>query len=293
MLIIKPPVRSYLPGIALITLAIFFLSLMDVVGKWLVNAQGGYATVQILALRAGVIVTVFLFYLPFAGGLNILVTQRISQHLIRCVIGFGAPLLFFTALKSLPLANATAGFFSSTFLAVLLSAIVLKERVSIQSWFAVIGGFAGVLLVTQPGFESFQIEILLVLGSGACYAVFILMGRWMSDTEPTFRLVFYTNLVVGVCALLPLPWVWEPVSTPIAFGIVAMALLGIAGQLALTQAFRLAPVGVVAPFEYSALIWSTLFGFLFWREIPTLMVALGVLVIAASGFYLGYREWRH
>ena len=96
-----------------------------------------------------------------------------------------------------------------------------------------------------------------------------------------------------MCALLPLPWVWEPVSTPIAFGIVAMALLGIAGQLALTQAFRLAPVGVVAPFEYSALIWSTLFGFLFWREIPTLMVALGVLVIAASGFYLGYREWRH
>ena len=263
---------------------------MDVVGKFLLTTSADYSTVQILAIRGWIILLLFLMALPALGGINALQTTRIWHHCLRSTIGLGAPLFFFMSIKLLPLADATAAFFSSTFIAVLLSAIILKERVARHNWLAVASGFIGVLFVVQPGAGVFRPEILFVLISALSYAIFILMSRWMSDTESTFTLVFYTNLVITLLTTIMLPFFWKDIFWEILAGIALMALLGIGGQLCLTHAFRLAPVGVIAPIEYSGLIWSTLFGFLFWSELPGLLVFTGIGIIMLSGIYLAYQE---
>ena len=263
---------------------------MDVVGKFLLTTSEDYSTVQILAIRGWIILCCLLISLPILGGISTLKTKRIWHHCLRSLVGFSAPLFFFMSLKLLPLADATAVFFSSTFIAVFFSAIILKERVSGHSWLAVITGFTGVLLVVQPGAGVYRLEILFVIASAASYAIFILMGRWMSNTESTFNLVFYTNAFVTLFTTLILPFLWKDLSLTVLAGIALMALLGMAGQFCLTHAFRLAPVGIIAPLEYSGLIWSTLFGFLFWNELPNSLVFSGIGIIMASGIYLAYQE---
>lgn len=263
---------------------------MDVVGKLLLTTSADYSTVQILAIRGWIILLCFLAALPTLNGISTLKTKRIWHHCLRSLVGFGAPLFFFMSIKLLPLADATAGFFSSTFIAVLLSAVILKERVTRHSWYAATIGFIGVLLVLQPGTEVFRVEILFVLASATSYAIFILMGRWMSNTESTFTLVFYTNLIITLLTTIMLPFFWKDISLDILAGIALMALLGIGGQLCLTHAFRLAPVGIIAPIEYSGLIWATLFGFIFWNDVPGLITFTGMGIIMASGIYLAYKE---
>lgn len=284
-----------LTGIACMVTSAFFLTSMDGMAKFMVGAD--YSVMQILAVRGWIIVTALLIWLPRAGGWAVLHTQRPWPHVLRVAVGFLTPYLFFVSLKWLPLADATAISFGSTFVMTALSVPVFKERVGVHRWGAVIVGFVGVLIVTRPGFGGgsgglLQPGALFALGASLAYALLMVSNRWLGRTEPVFRLVFFYNLGIALIATLFLPMVWKPMAL-VDIGIIfALSALGLAGQSLITKALILAPIGVVAPFDYTVLIWASAIGYLVWGDVPQDNVLLGSAVIVASGLYVIHRETR-
>lgn len=171
-----------------------------------------------------------------------------------------------------------------------LSALWLGEQVGKHRWGSVVVGFIGVLIITQPGVDTFRIETIYVLLASIAYSIFILSGRWLSRTESTFSLVFYYNLVVLVLCSATLPWQWQAMPADILLFMMVFAALALLGHFALTHAFSLAPVGAIAPYEYSAMVWAVVLGFLVWGDIPSIATFSGMLIIVVSGLYLLHRE---
>jgi len=285
----EKPEPQNLAGILLILVGIGFLTTMDSVAKWLVGAD--YSVMQILALRGWIIVVILLCLLPRLGGLAALKTARPGGHLLRVVVGFFAPYLFFSALKTLPLADTTVVFFGgATFLMTALSVPLFKERVGPHRWGAIAVGFVGVVIAARPDSAVFQLDALYALGAGAAYALMMLATRWLGPTEGIFKQVFYYNLGLAVIGSAALPLVFVAMPLKDQGILLTMALLAVTGHYCLTRAFNIAPVGLLAPFEYSALVWAAVLGYVFWNDVPAPSVLLGAGIIVASGLYLAHRE---
>lgn len=190
----------------------------------------------------------------------------------------------------MPIADAVVIFFVAPMLMTVLSVIFLKEIVRAHRWGAIIVGFIGVIIVIQPSGDTFQPAALFVLIACLAYSFINIMTRKMIDTEPTFRLVFYFNVGIAIIGSCVLPFVWKPMNMGDTLILISMSVVAVIGHILLTNAFVRAPISVVAPFEYSALIWSTLFGFLIWGDFPASHVWIGAGIITASGLYMVHRE---
>tara|TARA_R110000787_G_scaffold173158_3_gene285796 strand:- start:13048 stop:13989 length:942 start_codon:yes stop_codon:yes gene_type:complete len=275
-------------AILFIVVAIFFMSTMDAVAKLLVEAD--YSVLQILAIRGLVLMPALCFWLFTHGGLGSIRTRQYKGHALRIVLGVLAPLLFFLSLKKLPLADATVIFFVSPFVMTALSVPLFKEKVGIHRWSAIVVGFMGVLFVMQPTSGLLEIEAFMVLGGSLCYCGIMLTGRVLSRTETTFTIIFYSNvglmLITGAMAL----FTWEPMPLQDIGLVVLMALLSLAGNICLIKSFASGEVGVIAPFEYTGLLWAVLLGFFVFGDFPAVNVWIGVVIIAGSGLYMIYRE---
>jgi drug/metabolite transporter (DMT)-like permease len=282
------PVNRPAAGIGYAVIAMALFSAMDAVGKWLV---ADFSTFQVLAMR-GVFSIILLmpFLVRGAGIVGVLRTQNLKGQIFRSLLGVGAMFGFFSALRYLPLADATAiGFAGSLFMAA-LSVPLLGERVGPRRWAAILVGFSGVLIIVQPGSSAFQVASLLVVLSAFLYAMMMIATRWLSRTESNVSMVFYHSLVATFIGLVALPFVWV---TPSLLDWVLFAVMGAfatLAHLALAQAFRLAPVAVVGPFEYSTLLWATIIGFVVWQEVPGPNVWYGSVLLVAAGIYILYRE---
>ncbi|MBT4890614.1 MAG: DMT family transporter [Rhodospirillales bacterium] len=277
-----------LHGILFMLGGVFVLSLMDVTAKLLVEAE--YSPFQILAIRGWIITLCFSSFLGMRGQIEYLKTKRRRDYVIRALIGFCAPFLFFTALGTMPIADVVVIFFAAPFIMTALSIPLLKETVGRYRWTAIGIGFIGVVIVIQPSGGTFQIGAFYALGACLAYCLIQLMTRWMSDTEHPIQLVFYFNLgtaVIGTCAL---PFVWKPMPIEHIAILLVMACVAMLGHMLMTTAFTRAPVSVVVPFEYTALIWGTLFGFVIWSDFPANHVWIGAVIIIISGIYMVHRE---
>ncbi len=279
-----------LRGMLLMLLGVGFLSLMDAVVKAVLNQD--VTVIQIIAIRGWIITFVLLLSLPFQGGWATLATDHIKLHLVRTGIGFFAPLCFFLALKYLPLADTTAIFFCTTFFMTAGSVFVLGEQVGLHRWSAVIIGFVGVLIVSSPGTESFHPASILALLAGAAYAGIMLSGRLLTRTDSPFKLIFYFNAFNTLIATLLLPFYWNSITVDILLLMLLISSLALCGYVCLTYAISIAPIGALAPIEYLALVWATVFGYVFWQELPTLSAWTGICIILLSGLYIMWRESR-
>ncbi len=271
-------------------IGVSFLSVMDACVKWLLIRE--ISVIQIMAIRGWIITLCLLLLLPRRGGLKSLASKQKNLHLIRTGVGFFAPFLFFLSLKHLPIADATAIFFCTTFFMTAGSQIFLKETVGFHRWAAVVIGFLGVILISSPGTQSFHYASILALLAGAAYAVIILCGRVLSRAEPTFNLVFYFNGLNALIATALLPFFWGELNLPELGMIMLLSTLAIGGYFFLTQAFTLAPVSVIAPIEYISLIWAISLGYTIWQEVPSHLTWFGIGLILAAGLYILWRENR-
>lgn len=283
--------KNNLQGIIFLCVGIFALTMMDATAKWLVHAD--YEVVQILALRGWLITIALLIWSVFNGGpRKQLYTKRLKHHTMRTVIGYFAPFCFFTALQTMPLADATVIFFAAPFVMTALSVPLFKEHVGWHRWAAIAVGFCGVLIILQPGAEGFQPMALVVLVGCLFYSSATLAVRWLGSTESTFKIVFYFNFGVALFSSIFLPFVWVPMTLQDLGVLGAMACLSLCGHIFITRAFNTGQVGVIAPFEYTALIWTLIIGYLVWDELPVGRVWLGAAVIVGSGLYIIHRERR-
>ncbi len=272
-------------------LGVFLMSTMDAVAKLLVEAN--YSVIQILAIRGSFNLTLLFIWMFTHGGLQIVRTRQYGGHGLRIILGLMAPLLFFTALRNMPLADATVIFFISPFVMTALSVPLFKEKVGIHRWGAIAVGFMGVIYVVQPTGGVFEVEALMVLGASLSYCGIMLAGRWLGTTESTFTIIFYMTLGTTCIMGLLTPFVWQPMPLADVGLVAALALLSLSGNICLIMAFNTGEVGVITPFEYTGLIWAVVLGFVFFSDFPAFNVWVGVAAIGASGLYMVYRENRH
>jgi drug/metabolite transporter (DMT)-like permease len=284
----KPVRREHIPlGIAYMVAATILFAASSAASKWLVAT---YPVGEVLFTRTAVsLITCALFILPRTG-FAVFHTQRLSHHVMRSVSqGFSQTFLLI-AFSLMPLAGAIAINFSSPLFATLVSALLLKEAVGMARWAALLVGFCGVLIVTNPGADSFQIGALFALANAVLYGSVTAAVRGMTATESAETLTLYqlTLLTAFFTLLLPLGWVTP---TPAdALWIVFNGASNAVGQYWWTRALHLAPASAVAPFYYLSLIWASVLGFAVWDEIPTISLIVGSAVVVASGLFLIWRE---
>jgi drug/metabolite transporter (DMT)-like permease len=277
-------------GIGCALIGLFGMSVMDACAKFLGD---GYAVSQIILARNGIgALAVLAFVLVSGAGLAALKPRKPLLLALRTLVNLGAAYLFFTGLRYLPLADAFAIAFAAPLFITALSVPVLGEHVGLRRWAAVIFGFLGVLVVVQPGTESFRIEALLPLGAALCYAVAMLIGRKMTRDMTTAAIMFWPCLGLTAITLVMMPAQWQTPSLPDAGLFVFMGIIGTGGMALITQGYRHAPAAVIAPFDYSVLIWGVVIGWFVWQDIPAPNVWAGAAILVASGLYILHRETR-
>jgi drug/metabolite transporter (DMT)-like permease len=223
-------------------------------------------------------------------GLAVFETQKLGAHALRSVSQMFSQTFILLAFSMMPLASAVAINFSAPLFATLVAAVLLKERVNPERWFALAAGFVGVLLVTHPGPDSFQLGSLFALGNAILYGSVTVGVRRMTATESTETLTIYQlTFLTGFFALaLPFGFVmptWADAGVMLFNG-AANAL----GQYLWTRALHLAPTSAVVPFNYFSLVWAMILGLLIWGDVPTLMLLAGSAIVVASGLFLLWSE---
>jgi len=283
-----PARREHIPlGILYMLGATIVFTVSSAVSKWLVAR---YPIGEVLLTRTAVaFVSCALFILPYAG-LAVFRTGRLRHHVLRSVSqGFSQTFLLI-AFSLMPLAGAIAINFSAPLFATLISAVVLKEAVGLVRWAALLVGFCGVLIVTNPGAGTFQIGALFALANAVLYGSVTAAVRGMTATESAETLTLYqlALLTAFFTLLLPLGWI-SPTPADAAW----MAFNGMAnavGQYWWTRALHLAPASAISPFYYLSLVWASILGFAIWGEVPTVSLVIGAAVVVASGLFLLWRE---
>jgi drug/metabolite transporter (DMT)-like permease len=274
-------------GIVLMLSGIAGFAVMDALVKWL---TADYSVVQVAALRSWFGLPLLCLVALRGSGLRGLKTKRPLVHGGRFLLVLGLSLSFFWALSQMKLADAIAITFAAPIFITALSVPLLREAVGLHRWFAVGAGFVGVLVMLRPGLGVFQWAALSVLASVVFYALLMITTRAFKRTESTAALMLYPQLGMSIVGVLAVPFFW--VTPSIAdLGLFAVAgMFGSIGVMCITQAFRLAPAAVITPFEYSALLWATLLGFLLWGDLPDAITLAGAAIVVASGLYILYRE---
>jgi S-adenosylmethionine uptake transporter len=296
-------------GIALVTFGISIFSVQDVLIRHL---SGGYSVVEIMFIRALVAILPMYFFVHMDGGLRSLKSKHPYLQLLRGVLGVFSYTAYYMAMATLPLATVTSIFFVSPLIVTLFSVVFLRETVGFRRWAGVLIGFAGMLVIIQPGRGPLDWAALLPVLAALTYAGSIMLTRKLGRSETGASLAFYAmltfmaasgtaGLAFGDGALANethastgfLLRAWQLPSLA-DFGIIAVCG-GVAaiGFYCLSQGYRLAQASIAAPFEYVALPLSITWGFLMWDEIPSATTFLGIAMIVAGGLYVLRREARH
>jgi len=277
-------------GIAYILAGMLCLTLSDALAKHL--SQLRYSPLQIMFLRAGLALPVVLVAALALGGRRVLVSRHIGVHVGRGALNLVSAVSFYMGFRYLPLAENVAIAFVAPLFVTALSVWWLKERVDARRWLAVALGFAGALLVARPDAANVQLAALYPLTAAFFYALVMISARAIGPGEGMLTTMLYIVIGQLACSSLVVPWFWRTPDWPHLPFFIAMALLGTLGLTLMTQAFRIAPASVIAPFDYSGLGWAVLLGWLFWDEAPPALAYLGMACIVASGLYIAWRAGR-
>jgi drug/metabolite transporter (DMT)-like permease len=257
---------------------------------------------QIVFFRSACAIPPVLLIYALRGEFMVAVrTTRVFGQIGRGALSVGGMYSNFAALQRLPLADATAISFASPLITVALAAIVLKERVRIYRWTAVFVGFIGVIVMLIPHLDVSQyftvgamtvatIGSLLALLAACFNAGTVIQTRRLTQSEATSSIVFYFSLMTALAGLVSLPFAWH---TPTGFELlllVSCGLFGGIGHIFLTESYRYAQASVIAPFDYSSMLWALLLGYWVFGELPTVLVYVGACIVAAAGLFVIWRE---
>jgi len=235
------------------------------------------------------LIAVAVLILPRTG-IAVFRTRRYLAHLQRGVSQFGSMTCMFVAFSLMSLGSAVAISFAAPLFTTLLSIVILKERVGVHRWSALIIGFIGVVIVTEPGRGTFQLGALFALANAVLISSVAVAIRRMSATESTETLTMHQMIIITICTLGLLPLGFK---APNWLDAGAMAVAGLGNGIAQywwTRSLSLAPPSAVVPFNYLSLVWATLLGFTIWGDVPTPHLLVGAVVVVCSGLYILWRE---
>jgi S-adenosylmethionine uptake transporter len=272
-------------GIALYLTGVFFFAANDALGKWLV---ADYSVAEILLVRSIGAVAMLLPVAYFARtGFSL--KSRWRLHLIRILLQTGDSYCFYFASRHLPLADVMTFYMGGPIILTAVSGLFLGEKVGVYRLGAVLVGFVGVVIALQPSGASISIGSLVALAGSVQFALSLAMTRKLRDTHP-MPLVIWQFIGSGLIGAALCPFAW---TTPGPVDGVLMLTVGVVAAfcfLCITRALALAPASLLAPFQYSSILWAALFGWMVWHDVPTPHIVIGNAILIASGLFVFYRE---
>lgn len=282
------PGTPLMRGLLLMASGVGILTVMDAVIKVLTSR--GMPVTEAMFLRNILAVALLLPVLSREGGLQGLVRAKLSTQIWRGIFAFATGWCFFTALTSMPIADALALAFASPLIIALLSGPMLGERVERQSWWAIGLGFVGVVVVLEPGGEMIAPSAILALLAAVFYALnSILLRRLGHADSATVSSIWGMGIAAlgSVFGAASGDWVWPaPADWPL---IALAAFLGAFGGLAIAAAFRLAPAATLSPLEYTSLLWALGLGWLLFGDLPGPSLLLGAPLVILGGVLVARR----
>ena len=280
--------RQRLTGIALMCGAVALFACLDTTAKYLNTQMDSLEIAWARYTSAFVLTLIVSNPLTHTGLLR---TKRLGLQITRSVLLAGSSVLNFLALRWLQLDEALSIIFTFPFIVAIVSGPMLGEWLGWRRWAAICIGFAGVLLITRPGFGGMHPAALFSLAATIAYGFYAVITRIVSRVDSNQTSLFYTNFV-GALMLLPvIPFVWTtPKNWLIALMLMGTGVLGSAGHFLLIAGHRIAPASVLSPFVYTQLIWVVMLGYLVFDHVPTAWTMAGAAVVIGSGLYLLYRE---
>jgi drug/metabolite transporter (DMT)-like permease len=278
-------------GIALVSLATLCFAALDTTAKWLVQSL---PVIEVVWLRFVTHVVLMAAILAPGSGRALVRVHSLRLQALRALMLASMTGLNFWALHYLQLAEVGALQFSVPILIALLSAWWLGERLDARRWLAIVGGFAGVLLVIRPGAQGFHPAVFLTLMNATIFAAFSLLTRRMAATETPESMQWLSALgaVIAIGPFALWQWSWPGGWLPWAL-ICACGLAGGVGHLLVARAHRHASAAVLGPFYYQQILYMTFWGWLVFGQTPDVLVVAGAAVVVASGLYLLWLEMRH
>lgn len=227
-------------------------------------------------------------------------TERPFGHLGRGSISVAGMYLNFAALARLPLVDVTAINFASPLITVALAAAILRERVRVYRWSAVAIGFLGVVVMLWPymtladtvmaGTTAATVGLACSVASAITNAGSVIQTRRLTDSEHTASIVFYFSLICTLAGAVTLPFVWYTPTMPELIALILTGFLGGLSHIMLTESYRYAPASLVAPFDYTTMLWAFLIGYFFFGEVATIYLFVGAAIVIASGLFVIWRE---
>ena len=261
-------------------------SLMDVLVKW----SDAYPVGQVLFFRGFCGIIPILFLIPRDRFLDFYKTTRPGLHFKRCLSGLIALVAIFIALRNLPLATVVSITFAAPIFTTIFSIFLLKEKVGLYRWLAVLVGFIGIIVITEPGFSSLNFYYIypIIFCLGLSYVAIAI--RKLSTTEPVWLISFFFSFSIAILGLLSLFQGWV---MPNFLDLFLLSMVGILGGLAnlwLSQSYKYSEVSLVTPLKYLALVFAIIFGYFIWSEVPTLKTLMGALLVILSSLIIFRRE---
>lgn len=288
--------KANMTGIALMVGGMFLFTVNDAIGKWLV---ADYAVGQLMAIRSFAALSILLVYLWHKGMLrDLLRIEKPVLQVFRVLLVIAEVAFFYLSVRELPLADVFLFYLASPIFVTVLSFIVLGEQVGWPRFFAVGIGFVGVILVFPPSDAALTLPALLALAGSLSLAVMMVLARYLRNTGG-FHLITYQTTGVALAGALTLPLGWSTLplgwSMPGSIDFILMCVLGVVATIAhfmLNHAMKVAPASVVAPFQYTSIIWAMILGYLVWSDVPSVSALCGAALIVVAGLIIFLRESR-
>jgi len=304
----KDRLDSPFKGILFVMAGVSVFMIQDVAIKWM---SGSYPVYEIVFVRSLVALPPIVLIVRLEGRLALLLTRHPWMHLLRSFAMLMSYTFYYMALATLPLADTVALFFSGPLFVTALSVPLLGETVRLPRWLAVFVGFLGIVIMLRPGAGVFDPAAFLPVLAALSYAIVAIVTRRLGETDTGSSMAFYSNLLYlivggGVGAALgdrvwdvgghaSLQFLVRPWVFPSVFDLTLMALCGLVaafGFYALSQAYRVARVSTVAPFEYTGLPLAVLWGYVFWGDLPDGYTIVGALLVVGAGLFVLRQETR-
>ncbi|MDH3283015.1 MAG: DMT family transporter [Gammaproteobacteria bacterium] len=297
------PADRPIAGISLCVFGLFLFSLQDVIIK---SFSGTYSVLQIVFVRSMVAMVPIIIAVLLTSGWRGMRAYKPRVLLLRGFLGFLSYLAYYMAIAALPLVDVVTIVFSAPILVTVLSATLLKEPVGARRWSAVFLGFLAIVIVVGPSGDVGHLAALLALLAAFAYACSILITRLIGPNDRPWTITLYSMLafligssIASVLVVtfsgafatenLALQFLLRPWVVPAIEDCLLMVFLGLnaaVGFYCLIKAYWVSPVSVVAPFEYTYIIWAVLFGYVIWSEIPRVTSIFGVALLIACSFYI-------
>lgn len=273
-------------GVALMLLGDLLFALNDVMGKWLVAS---FAVGQVLIIRSIGSFIVLGPMLVRQGGAAFFKVEQPGLQFTRAAMTTGDVALFYTAVRYLPLADVMTFYMAGPIYVAAISHFVLGERIGWRRWLAVGIGFAGVVIALRPSTAMFSLPSVFAVGGSLAFAFTLVLNRYLRATSDTTLVTWQTvaALIVGLAMSMgewqtPLPSDW--------FHLLLLGVIATTAHLLLTRSLKMAPASLLAPLQYSLLLWAIVFGYLFFGDIPDAQLLFGAMIIVLAGLFIFHRK---